>query len=487
MHLMGTSCWKNMKNMLAYLCIHYFFTIICMDHILFWHFILAGLLGALIGAEREMPASGRVKWGATGIGWVRSYALMAIMGALMTWLDISLKVDIWKIVWFFVSAVFLIVSYVYASFQQDRMGVTSEYAAFITYLIGVIVMLWHTVIAVILSIVLLMLLSSKYKIHKLQKKISREEFGNTLKFAVISLVVLPLLPNVRYSIADMATGLIGSDVVLTHPVLTMDFFNPFSVWFFVVIMAGVEYIGYILSKILGRRGGAVLSGAIGWLISSTAVTGAMTAKSKDRSGNTYAYVAATLIASIIMCIRVIVVSSFYNPDILSTIVIPAVAMLVGLSVAAWYFYRKDQKRSSKKKPVVHEEYQSPFSLIPAIQFALIIVVVKFVSGIGLIYQNLINAKVFYYVLGIFSGLADVDAITMDMSGKSLEWSLPLLIAASTILIATISNNVVKASISYRFGEKIYGRSVAIGFGISIILGLSAIILMNIVSQGYAFG
>lgn len=112
------------------------------------------------------------------------------------------------------------------------------------------------------------------------------------------------------------------------------------------------------------------------------------------------------------------------------------------------------------------------------QFALIIVGVKFLAGIGLIYQDSINLSIFYTVLGIISGLADVDAITMDMAGKSAEGVLSLMIASSTILIATMSNNVVKAGIAYRFGEKTYGKSVLLGFGLSILLGLVAIAVMS---------
>ncbi len=156
------------------------------------------------------------------------------------------------------------------------------------------------------------------------------------------------------------------------------------------------------------------------MISSTAVTAAMTNKSHDNSGNTYAYVAATLIASMIMCIRVIVISGFFNPAILPIITIPTVIILFALGGSAWYFYRKDKALPSTKQfEVEDEEYKSPFELIPAIKFALIIVAVKFIAGIGLIYQDIINPQIFYYVLGLISGLADVDAITMDMAEKSL--------------------------------------------------------------------
>ena len=126
-------------------------------------------------------------------------------------------------------------------------------------------------------------------------------------------------------------------------------------------------------------------------------------------------------------------------------------MLIALAGAAWYYYQKDKNLASSERNIgADADYTSPFKLMPALKFALVVVVVKFIAGIGLVYQDVINAKIFYYALGAISGLADVDAITMDMSGKSLDGSLPVLIAASTILIATISNNIVKGSIAWRF-------------------------------------
>ena len=87
------------------------------------------------------------------------------------------------------------------------MGVTSEYAAFITYFIGVIAMMGNYSVAVALSIFLLLLLSAKKYLSKLKARFSREELGDSLKFAVIALVILPLLPDQKYSLLDMMNWL----------------------------------------------------------------------------------------------------------------------------------------------------------------------------------------------------------------------------------------------------------------------------------------
>lgn len=184
----------------------------------------------------------------------------------------------------------------------------------------------------------------------------------------------------------------------------------------------------------------------------------MTRKSNEHPGNRNAYASATLIASCIMFIRVVAISAFYSPAILTTIIIPASIMFLTLTGAAYYYFyrsKKDRLVQTGEK----NEYESPFQLVPALEFAGIIVAIKFIAGIGLIYKDAINQAIFYPVLGLLSGLADVDAITQDMSSKTAEGSLPMLLASSTILIAVMSNNFVKASIAGRFGDKGFGIAV----------------------------
>jgi uncharacterized membrane protein (DUF4010 family) len=461
-----------------------------MDQILFWNFILATALGALIGTEREMPRTGiKIGW-AAWFGGIRSYALLSLLGAIMTWMDITMQTNIWKISGLMISGIFVVIAYAYSSFSKDKMWVTSEYAALLTYLIGVIVLSGYTIIAVILSIVILLILSSKEYLTKLRERFSRTELGDALKFAVISLVVLPLLPSQKFSIVEILNFITGGNFELGHPVFTMHFFNPYGIWFFVVIMAGVEYVGYILSKVLGNKWWVIASGAVGWMISSTATTAAMTNKSKEHPENRNAYIVATLIASTIMCIRVIAISGFYSSEILKVVTIPALCMLGWLVGTAYYFYRKTNTTTVKIETETVEkntEYESPFRLLPAIQFAGVIVMIKFLSGLGIIYKDYLDPRIFNYALGAISGLADVDAITQDMASKASEGSIALTIAASTILIAAMSNNIVKASIAYRFWEKLFGRWVLMGFGLSILFGLTAIIVMNFVTIVNAFG
>lgn len=206
----------------------------------------------------------------------------------------------------------------------------------------------------------------------------------------------------------------------------------------------------------------------------------MTKKSTEHTEHRYSYVTATLLASCIMFLRVIIVAFVIHPPILSSIIVPALVMFVGLSGYALYTYTKTH--SEKSKPVDIEtgekEYESPFQLVPAIQFAGLIVIIKFLSILGVIYKDTIPPEISNYGLAIISGLADVDAINMTYSTGAKAGDFTEIIAATTILIAVMSNNVVKASIAKRFGEREYGNAVLTGFSISIVLGLIVIGIMN---------
>ena len=446
----------------------------------FLGFLVALALGGLVGIERELPWWGvKIRW-AVGFGWIRSYAAISLFWAIAVWLDVHLHSVFWTPFWAIASALLITTSYIYSSFHSERMGVTSEYAAFITYFIGVIAMMGNYSVAVVLSILLLLLLSAKEYFSKLKARFSREELGDSLKFAVIALVILPLLPDQKYSLLDMMNWLAQWWLTWMHPVLNAYFFNPYGIWLFVVVMTGVEYIGFIFSKLIGTKGGIIASGAIGWLISSTATTVAMTRKSREHPEHMHSYVVATLLSSCIMFIRVLLVAAYIYVNVVETIWIPAGVMLLGLSGMAFYYSRQ---RSSEKMPMKleekKEEYESPFQILPALQFSGLIILIKFISEIGEIYQDIIPLEVSSYFIGLFSGLADVDGVNFIYTNAAKSGEMSLLIASTTILIAVMSNNTVKASIAYRFWEKLFGRRVLIGFAVSIWLGLITITLLNL--------
>jgi uncharacterized membrane protein (DUF4010 family) len=160
------------------------------------------------------------------------------------------------------------------------------------------------------------MLNYKTRIAPLIDKIGEDEISTTLKFAVISLIILPLLPDQKYALSQMFVFLPQNDFTLAQ------FFNPYGIWFFVVVMSAVSYVGYILSKMLGSDKGIIISGALGGLVSSTAVTSAMSEKSRTAEKFLYPTVIATITACSIMLVRVLGIVALFNPILLGTLLFP---------------------------------------------------------------------------------------------------------------------------------------------------------------------
>ena len=166
-------------------------------------------------------------------------------------------------------------------------------------------------IAIFLGIFVTVMLTSKTRIRTIITKIGEDEIMTTLKFAVISLIILPLLPDHLYAIHDFIPFLPVTSLTSSA------FLNPYEIWFFVVVMSGVSYAGYIFSKVIGANRGIVVSGALGGLVSSTVVTSAMADKSHHDHGDlVYPTVIATITACTIMLFRIVIIVMIFNPLLL---------------------------------------------------------------------------------------------------------------------------------------------------------------------------
>jgi len=442
--------------------------------------LLALWLGALIWMERGIKTPQKWPWKQLISFWeIRTFALISFFWALSTWISMAFKSELFMIVSMLILWTFIAIYYAYTVFKEKQYWLTSELAALVTFLLWSFVMIWSFQIAIILSVILTFILSSKSWIDKIVEKVSREELNNTLKFAVISVVILPLLPDIKYSIADVLWFLWYTNEI-TNSILTLQFFNPYGLWFFVVLMAGISYAGYIMSKVIWEKWSIVASWAIGWLISSTAVTAAMSETSKKDKRNTNLYVVSTLLASTIMFIRVVLIVLFFNINMLPAIIYPSGFMLVWMVLYMIYFYIKSKKKDIHKDNLNFEEkkYSSPFSVWPALKFAWFVLMIKFIAWVGWLYKD-VWGDYFFYVLWIISWLADVDAISQTMAVDSIDWKVWVSLAAMTIIIAIISNNFVKWSIAMKFWEKSYWRAVMLWFIVSMIMWVIGMVVLNI--------
>ncbi len=428
-----------------------------------FNFVVAIFLGALIGLQREFTQQHVHLKKFAGF---RTFILITLLGAILGYLGGDVD-SLLVIIGF--AGVFLLVllSYILTHLRDNVTSATTEISAILCYILGVMCVTGYVQLAVIFGIVIAAFLTFKEKFHSIAKKMKGKELVAVIKFALISLVVLPILPNRNYSpmdipgLSEILTGLNFDPFMLAQ----LDIFNFYYIWLMVVFIAAINFLGYFLVKMIGSKKGYGVLGFVGGLVSSTAVTLSMAGESKKYKV-VFPFVLATVIATSVMFIRIIFEVAVVNSSLLSTLLLPMGTMaLVGFGLA-FLFYRK--KRNSQKK-IKEIEIEQPFALKPALKFGLFFLLVLFVARV----TQLLFGQVGIYATSVLSGLADVDAITLSMASLSKNGSISNFVATTSIILATVSNTLVKAGMALMLGNKKYGKIVlgiflailAVGLGV----------------------
>ncbi len=441
--------------------------------------LLSLALWWLVWMERAVQY--KQEWSKSSVSFweIRTFALISFLWAIWAYISSIFQNWLFVIITLLIISFFLLIYYYYSAVKEKQIWLTTELASIATFFLWVFVMIWQAKTAIILCIILTFLLWAKPFFDWLMNKVNKEELNNTIKFAVISIVILPLLPDQKYSISGILNFL-WFEWDINNSIMNLEFFNPYWIWFFVVLMAWISYAGYVMSKVIGEKWSIIASWAIWWLISSTAVTASMTQASKKDTKNMDLYVVSTLIASTIMFIRVIIIVLFFNINMISSIIYPSISMLIWMLIYMVYFYIKSKKEKSRLKIDTFEEkkYTSPFSIWPALKFAWFVIIIKFIAWVGWLYQDF-WWDYFFYALGAISWLADVDAISQTMSVDALDGQVWINIAAITIIIAIISNNLVKWTMALKMWEKKFWVAVMLWFIVATIMWGVWMIVMSL--------
>jgi uncharacterized membrane protein (DUF4010 family) len=395
-------------------------------------------IGVLIGLERQLSHRDQ----SHGVGGIRTFALVAVFGFLATlpdpavfpWLQPASLV-----------ALTALLSVRYTSHLRDgQKGITTELSLFITFILGMLVHLQYSVFAVAVALLMSFLLSLKPKIQEVVQRITEEELFAIFKFLVASVLVLPLLPD----------RTIDPWAVL----------NPREVWTVVVLVLSLSLIGYILVKFWSSQQGILVTGFIGGLVSSTVVTWLFSNRSKRDPQNSQVYALATLLAISIMFARIFVLTEVVNAGVGRRMFLPlAMLFFTGVSVT-YVLYRRSM--STKVEAPDLATMGNPFNMADAVKFALMFSVIIILVSVA----NSRFGSAGVYAVSALSGLASVDAIIVSMA--RLAGSQVLLhTALNAILIAALSNNVVKLMFALVRGSPQYKRTV--GLGISLIFAVAA--------------
>lgn len=347
----------------------------------------------------------------------------------------------------------LLVVAMYIRAREFGTGITTEAAAIGTCILG---MLCHhdARAAGVLALLLTVLLASKRVAHDTVRRMRRVELTDTLKFLVVVLIVLPLLP-------DRAVDPYGA-------------LNPYKIGFLVVLISGISFVGYFLTRILGARRGLGLTGVLGGLTSSTAVTAAMAAEARAHPDLRAICAFSTVAANATMFVRVLVVVGLLDQALALRLAWGIGTMTVVAAVAAIVLWlRASKKTAGAGDGPGQPELKNPFSVGPALKFAAFFVVILLVAKLARTYLG--DRGLF--AAAALSGLADVDAITLTIAEQTRAASLALASGAIGVTIAVVSNSVVKSGIAIYSGGWAFGRVIALCLGLATLLGLAVVFLL----------
>lgn len=415
---------------------------------------LALLAGLLVGLEREQ--SRPTEEDDTGFfGGIRTYPIIALVGAMGALLHkdvgpVPLLVGGLGVV------VLTAISY-FRDSSRGRFGITSEATALLTFLLGAfsvaegVIASIQTRVFVVASVAVAstLLLSARTQLRSLTAKLSKEDVLATLKFMVVAIVVLPLLPN-----EDL--GPYGA-------------LNPFRIGVMVTMIAGVNFVGYVAIRWLGAGRGMLLTGAVGGFASSTAVTLAASSRAKETPELAPLSALSVIIASTVMFVRLLALLWITSAELGRSLAVPMLVMAAVSAAFVVFFYLRERKTKHGSGEV---KLSNPFELLSALKFGAFFVVVLVASRWA--QQQFGSAG--SYVTGALAGLTDVDAISLSMANQMKNGTVELPVADLTVVIATAANTVVKAGMSLVLGGRIMGLRVGIAFGVTLIAGIITVLV-----------
>jgi uncharacterized membrane protein (DUF4010 family) len=379
----------------------------------------AGGLGLVLGLERE-----RSQVGEKTFAGARSFSLVALIGAAGAFVHVEHGLPLVLLAAFAGVAALDVVSYLVTT-RDGHVGATTEIAALLTFLIGCLCGWGDLGLAAGLGVSTLLILSIKGWSRNLARRIESPDVEALLKFAVITVIILPLLPNRTF-------GPVPFNVL-----------NPYKIWLMVVLISGLNFLSYILVKVVGQEHGIGLTGILGGLVSSTAVTLGFSQRSRKEPALAAPLCLGILLAWTVMFFRVPVMVTLVNANLGKRLGMGlGIMAATSLGVCAFLFWR--HRQGGKE---VAQSGNNPFELSEAIKFGLLFGAVTFVAKAAQVYLG--DAGL--YLAGALAGLTDVDAISLSMANLAGNDPASAIPAARTILIAVITNTLVKAGMAVSLG------------------------------------
>ncbi|WJW75314.1 MgtC/SapB family protein [Thiohalobacter sp. IOR34] len=381
---------------------------------LFFNLALSLGVGLLIGIERgwhEREAAEGQR-----VAGIRTFALIGLLGGVWALLG-ELFGDFLLGVAFLALAAMLVTAYALGRHQRDY-GITTLVAALLTFGLGALAVRGYATVAAAGAVVTTALLGIKPILHGWLRQLERRELMATVKLLLISVVVLPVLPNRGFG--------------------PWQALNPYEIWWLVVLIAGISFAGYVLTRLVGIRRGLLLTAVFGGLVSSTAVSLNFARYGRQRRALQRVLSLGVLLAAATMFPRILLEVAVVNPPLLQSLFLPLGAMTLSTLLAGLWLWRRREASPGREAAL---PLRNPFELAPALQFGLLLGLIMLLSEAFRAWYGTAGV----YLLAAASGLADVDAITLSLARLSAD-DLPLEVAARGIALAAMVNTLVKGAL-----------------------------------------
>ena len=403
-------------------------------------FMTSLAIGLLVGLERERRSSAKAG--------LRTFALVALLGTLSGMLSEQAGAG-----WILAAGLLMVGATIIAAYLKQPNdagdpGTTSVVALLVCYCLGAAVWFGYGTLAVMLGIATTALLYFKAELHGLSSKLTPKDIISMLQFAVLSLVILPILPDRNYG--------------------PYEALNPHQAWLMVVLVSGVSLAGYAALRLAGPQHGAPMMGLLGGLVSSTATTVVFSRHARAHAALTRTAMVVIMIASLMVLLRLTVMAAVVAPAIIEPLVkVLTGGLVLGLAVTV-FGWRRLEAQGELPMP----EVRNPTEIRTALGFGALYAAVLFCSAW---LSDVAGAKGMYFV-ALASGLTDVDAITLSSLRLFSLDKLSAVEAVTSIALAVLSNLTFKVGLVITLGGWGLARrtlpamlAVAAGIGIGLFL------------------
>jgi uncharacterized membrane protein (DUF4010 family) len=396
-------------------------------------------LGLLVGLQRE--------WGPSHIAGIRTFALITVFGTICA--RLSIEFGGWILGAGLVGLSALIIAGGIARFYSREFspGLTTATAALLMYAVGALATI-HLSGAIIVGGATAVLLHWKEQMHSMVARFSEQDLRAIIQLVLVSLVILPVLPNRAYGPYDVI--------------------NPYHIWLTVVLIVGISVAGYIASRFLSSATGALTTGIVGGIISSTATSVSYSRQSREAERRVPHAAFIILVASTVVFFRVAAEIGLVAPAILPRMLPQLAAMTLLMAATCGLHYLLFLRRLPSERMVADID---PSNLKAAVVFGLLYAVVLFVIAFA---RDKFGDAGLYWV-SVLSGLTDMDAITLSTARMIQQERVAFDTGWRMILIGALANLVFKGAIAAMLGHRRLMLHLAVFFGLAVAGGICIVL------------